>query len=200
MWLDCPLLSIMYPLISGIEEFRKANTILLEVKEELRKEKISFDENIKVGAMIEVPSAAVTADILAKEADFFSIGTNDLVQYSLAVDRVNEKIAHLYEPAHPAIIRLIKMIVDAGHKEGIEVAMCGEMTGDSLYSVLLLGLGIDTFSVSPVVLPEIKKVIRSLSKQNAKKFVEKVLSFTTADEVTKECWTYLKEILPEKDF
>lgn len=190
-------LKIMYPMISGIEELRQANTILEEVKSRLRKDRISFDKNIEVGAMIEIPSAALTSDILAKEADFFSIGTNDLIQYALAVDRVNEKIAYLYEPAHPAVLRLIKNVIDNGHKEGIWVGMCGEMAGEPALALILLGLGLDEFSTSPILLPEIKKIIRASRRKDAKKMAEKALTFSTGAEVEEFARRKLKEILPE---
>ena len=190
-------LKIMYPMISGVEELRQANTILKEVKDRLRKERIPFAKDIKVGAMIEIPSAALTSDILARETDFFSIGTNDLIQYALAVDRVNEKIAYLYEPAHPAILRLIKYVIDSGHKEGIWVGMCGEMAGDPALVLILLGLGLDEFSTSPILLPEIKKIIRAFKLQDAKKMAEKALTFQTGVEVENFARRRLKEILPE---
>lgn len=190
-------LRLMYPLISGIEELKEANAILEEVKDELRQEGIRFDEDIEVGAMIEVPSAALIADLLAKEADFFSIGTNDLIQYSLAVDRVNEKIAYLYEPAHPAILRIIKNIIDAAHKEGIWVGMCGEMAGEPLFIPILLGFGLDEFSTSPVNVPEIKQVIRSLSLTQSKEIAKQVLAFSTGKEIVEFLRSRLKEIVPE---
>jgi phosphoenolpyruvate-protein phosphotransferase (PTS system enzyme I) len=190
-------IKIMYPMISGMSEFRQANAFLEEVKNELKKEKIPFADNIPVGAMIEVPSAAITSDILAKEADFFSIGTNDLIQYSLAVDRVNEKIAYLYEPAHPAVLKLIKMIIDNGHKEGIPVALCGEMAGDISLTMVLLGLGLDEFSTSPIAVPEIKKVVRGVNFSQAKEVAEKSLTFTTGEEVRKYARKKLIEFIPD---
>ena len=190
-------LKIMYPMISGIEELRKANVILEEVKSELRKEKISFSRKIEVGAMIEIPSAALTSDILAKEADFFSIGTNDLIQYALAVDRVNEKIAYLYEPAHPAVLRLVKSIIDNGHKEGIWVGMCGEMAGDPALAIILLGLGLDEFSTSPILLPEIKKMIRAFTMEESKRMAEKALTLHTGKEVEEFARNRLRKVLPE---
>lgn len=190
-------LKIMYPMISGIEELREANAILDEVKIELRKEKISFDKNIEAGAMIEIPSAALTSDILAKEAKFFSIGTNDLIQYALAVDRVNEKIAYLYEPAHPAVLRLIRNVIDNGHEQNIWVGMCGEMAGDPALTVILVGLGLDEFSASPILLPEIKKIIRSVKFSDAKKIAAKALTLDTGREVEDFARQKLREIMPE---
>ncbi len=190
-------IKIMYPMISGLSELREANKFLGEVKKELRKEKVPFDENIPVGAMIEVPAAAVMSDILAKEADFFSIGTNDLIQYSLAVDRVNEKIAYLYEPAHPGVLKLIKMVIDSGHREGIPVSLCGEMAGDISLTMVLLGLGLDEFSTSPIAVPEIKKVVRSIKFSDARKVAEKVLAFNTGEEVRNFAREKLYEFIPD---
>lgn len=190
-------LKIMYPMISGVEELRQANTILEEVKEEFKKGRIKYAKEIEVGAMIEIPSAAMTSDILAKEVDFFSIGTNDLIQYALAVDRVNEKIAYLYEPAHPAVLRLIKNVIDNGHKEGIWVGMCGEMAGDPALAVILLGLGLDEFSSSPILLPEIKKIIRAFKLSDAKEIAEKALTLDTGKEIEEYARMKLKEVLPE---
>lgn len=190
-------LRIMYPMISGIEELRQANAILEDVKKELKKKSIPFDKDIEIGAMIEVPSAAVTSDVLAKEADFFSIGTNDLIQYALAVDRVNEKIAYLYEPAHPAVLRLIKTIIDNAHREKIWVGMCGEMAGDIALALILLGLGLDEFSVSPIMIPEVKRVIRAAKYTDAKKFAEEALSLSTGSEVEILAKMKLKELLPD---
>lgn len=190
-------LKMMYPMISGIEELQQANAILEDIKRELRKEGISFDENMQVGAMIEVPSAALTADILAREADFFSIGTNDLIQYSLAVDRVNEKIAYLYEPAHPAVLLLIKNIIEAGHKAGIWVGMCGEMAGDIFMTLILLGFGLDEFSTSPIAIPELKKIIRSVTMDQAKEIAQQAVTLSTGKEIERFAKRKLKEIVPD---
>ncbi|NQT46904.1 MAG: phosphoenolpyruvate--protein phosphotransferase [Candidatus Omnitrophica bacterium] len=190
-------LKIMYPMISGLNELRQANVILEEVKKELRASKISFDEDIAVGAMIEVPSAALTSDILAKEVDFFSIGTNDLIQYSLAVDRVNEKIAYLYEPAHPAVLRLVKTIIDNGHKEGIWVGMCGEMAGDPNLTLILLGLGLDEFSTPSIMLPEIKHIVRSVKMADAKLIAQEALMLPTGREVEAYARKKLLELVSE---
>ncbi len=189
-------IKVMFPMISGLQELREAIALLEEAKKELRLKDIKFNKDIKVGAMIEIPSAALTCDLLAKEVDFFSIGTNDLIQYSLAVDRVNEKIAYLYKPTHPAVLRLIKNIIDGGHKEGIWVGMCGEMAGGSGFVLILLGLGLDEFSMSPVVIPEIKYIIRNLRFQEAKKIAEKALSLPTGKEVEAFTDKKLEELMP----
>ena len=190
-------IKLMYPMISGITEFRQANEVLEEVKNDLRKEGIPFNEDIPVGAMIEVPSAAITSNILAKEAAFFSIGTNDLIQYSLAVDRVNEKIAYLYEPAHPAVLRLIKMVIDSGHDNNIPVGLCGEMAGDISLTAILLGMGLDEFSTSPIAVPEVKKIVRSLKFSDAKDIAKKALTFTSGAEVQAFARAKLIELVPE---
>jgi phosphotransferase system enzyme I (PtsI) len=176
-------LRIMFPMISGIEELSRVYEILDDVKEELRTEGIAFKENIPVGIMIEVPSAAMTADILARKVDFFSIGTNDLIQYTIAVDRGNEKIAYLYEPFHPGVLRLLKLIIDSGHEVGIPVGMCGEMAGDPLASLILLGLGLDEFSMSAAGIPEVKRIIRSVSMTDAEELVGSVLDMRSYEEV-----------------
>ncbi len=181
-------LRMMYPMISGLGELKEANQLLEEVKQDLRSKKISFDENMEVGAMIEIPSAAITCDILAPEVNFFSIGTNDLIQYALAVDRINEKIAYLYEPAHPAVLRLIKNVIDIGHSKHIWVGICGEMSGDPVLTPILIGLGIDEISTSPLMLPEIKKIIRSMSFEESIKIAQHAISLPTGLEVVK----YLK--------
>jgi len=174
---------LMYPLVSGVEELKKANRILSQVKQELRQEKIPFDNKIEVGAMIEVPSAAIMSDLLAKEADFFSLGTNDLIQYTLAVDRINEKVAYLYQPLHPTILRLIHQTIRAAHREDIWVGACGEMASDPLCMAILLGLGIDELSVTPRSLLEIKKVIRGITWEETQKVASHLLNLSTANQV-----------------
>jgi phosphotransferase system enzyme I (PtsI) len=188
-------LKLMYPMISGIEEFQQASQILEECQQELSKQGTNFDKNIKVGAMIELPSAAMTADLLAKEADFFSIGTNDLIQYSLAVDRANERVAYLYDPAHPAMLRMIKNVIDAGHNNNIKVGMCGEMAGDAAMALILLGFGLDEFSMPSLAIPQIKYIIRSITIQNAKEIAREALSLSTGKEVELFTQNKLREIL-----
>ena len=188
-------LKLMYPMISGVEELRQANCLLAEAKEELRKKNLAFNDQIKVGVMIEVPSAALTADILAAEADFFSIGTNDLIQYSLAVDRSNEKVAYLYEPAHPAVLRLIKSVIDVAHAAKIKVAMCGEMAGDPSLALILLGLGLDEFSMPPQVIPELKYIIRGIGFKAAQQIANQAMRLSTGGEVEEFAKTKLAEIL-----
>ena len=166
---------IMFPMISGLEELDNALALLDEARAECRKKKQPFADNIEVGAMIEVPSAAMTADILAKRSDFFSIGTNDLVQYSMAVDRGNEKVGYLAQPAHPAILRFIKTTIDAAHKRGIKAAMCGEMAGDPGLTVLLLGLGLDEFSMAASSIPRVKQIIRGVSVSDCRELAAELL-------------------------
>ncbi|NQT28261.1 MAG: phosphoenolpyruvate--protein phosphotransferase [Candidatus Omnitrophica bacterium] len=186
---------LMFPMISGIEELRQAKELLDKCKKELKKEGKKFDNNISVGAMIEVPSAALTADVLSKECDFFSIGTNDLIQYSLAVDRTNEKVAYLYEPGHPAVLRLIKSVIEAAHQNDIWVGMCGEMSGEPIFSFLLLGMGLDRFSMSIPQVPRIKELISNINLKDAKAALQEALKLSTSKEVGKYLQSELKRIL-----
>jgi phosphoenolpyruvate-protein phosphotransferase (PTS system enzyme I) len=174
---------IMFPLISDVEEFRRACAVVDEVRQELVKRRVPFDKSVETGSMIELPSAAVTADALAKEADFFSIGTNDLIQYTLAADRVNEKVAYLYNPLHPAILRLIKTVVEAGRAERIWTGMCGEMASDPALAPLLVGLGLDEFSTGPAFVPQIKKAIRETTFAKARELAQAALACATTAEV-----------------
>lgn len=170
---------IMFPMIAQVEEIIQAKLILNEVAESLYKKGLPFRENIQIGAMIEVPSAVVTADILAKEVDFFSIGTNDLIQYSLAIDRINKNVASLYQPLHPAVLRMIHRVVESAKEAGIEVSLCGEMAADPVNIPVLLGLGLDAISMNPISIPTIKNVVRTLSFEESKLFVQEVLEQTS---------------------
>jgi phosphotransferase system enzyme I (PtsI) len=178
---------IMFPMISGLEELRRAKAVLDECKDELRHAGVPLAEKIEVGAMIEIPSAAISANVLASQVDFFSIGTNDLIQYTLAVDRVNEKLAHLYEPTHPAILRLLKMAADAAHANHIWVGVCGEMAGDVALIPLLLGLGIDELSASASLVPRIKRAVQSLAIPECRELVEEALKLNTGSEILARC-------------
>lgn len=174
---------IMFPMISGLSEIRQVKEILARAQEELRGEGVPFDEGIPVGVMIEIPSAASIADFLAREVDFFSIGTNDLIQYSLAIDRVNEHVVYLYEPLHPAVLRMVRGTVEAGHGAGIPVAMCGEMAGETLYMPVLLGLGLDELSMNALSIPKAKKLIRSLKMKDCRSLTDQIFRFGTAEEI-----------------
>ena len=185
-------LRIMFPMISGIQELNHALAVLEEVRGRLRDEGIFFKEDIPVGIMIEVPSTALTSDILARKVDFFSIGTNDLIQYTIAVDRGNERIAYLYEPFHPGVIRLIKMVIDNAHAEGLSVAMCGEMAGDPVATVVLLGLGLDEFSMSSVGIPEVKQIIRSISLAEAEELAGNIMELRSAEDVNRTVREYMQ--------
>jgi phosphotransferase system enzyme I (PtsI) len=176
-------LRIMFPMVSELEEIRQTKKVIEEVKEELKIEKVCFDPNIEIGVMIETPSAAMTSDVLAKEVDFFSIGTNDLIQYTIAIDRINEQLAHLYNPLHPAILRLINYTIESAHRHGIWVGMCGEMAGDPLFTVILVGMGLDELSMASSSIPKIKEVIRSINITEAKNLAQKILKLQTIDEI-----------------
>ncbi len=180
-------IKIMFPMISGLEELRRAKAVLAECKEELDRSGVPLAEKIEVGAMIEIPSAAICANVLAPEVDFFSIGTNDLIQYALAVDRVNEKLAHLYEPTHPAVLRLLKMIAEAAHANNIWVGVCGEMAGDVALIPLLLGLGMDELSASATLVPRVKRAVQSLAIPECRELVEETLKLNTASEILARC-------------
>lgn len=176
-------LKIMFPMIATLEEFRQAKQMFVEEQQKLAAENIPFNENIEVGIMVEIPSTAVMADVFAKEVDFFSIGTNDLIQYTLAADRMNENVAHLYQPFNPAILRMVKMVIDAAHKEGKWAGMCGEMAGEQLAVPILLGLGLDEFSMSASSILKTRSMIGTLSKAEMETHTERILSLATAQEV-----------------
>ena len=188
---------IMYPMISSVGELLKANELLEESKRELAAAGVPFDQSIEVGIMIEVPSAALMADVLAEHAAFFSLGTNDLVQYTMAVDRVNERVAYLYEPTHPAVLRLIRETVDAAHRHNRWVGLCGEMGGDPVLSPLLIGMDLDELSMAPAAIPGVKDAIRSVSYERAKSLAAVALRCRTAAEVLEHCRRLIKEVAPE---
>lgn len=189
---------ILFPLISSLQELRRAKQIVWETMEELEKEKIPFNKNISIGVMLEVPSSVMIADMLAKECDFFSIGTNDLIQYSLAVDRNNERVAYLYCPVHPAILRLLKLAIKAAEDHNIPVGICGEMGGELEYTIPLIGLGLTQFSVSPPsIIPEIKKIVRSITYEKAKDVAETVCQFDDPEKTINYLRNIAVEILPE---
>jgi phosphotransferase system enzyme I (PtsI) len=190
-------LRILFPMISGVEEIRQAKAILEEVKKGLTRAKIPFDETMQIGAMIEIPSASDIADILAKEVDFFSIGTNDLIQYALAVDRINEHVSYLYEPLHPAVLRIIRWVVQSGHQAGIPVAICGEMAAEPAYALVLLGLGLDELSMNPVSIPKVKKVLRMSRFEESRSLVEQLFQFPTASEIERFVREWMADRFPE---
>jgi len=188
---------LMFPLIVGIEEVQRAREICEEVKDDLTKSRFRIDRDVKIGIMVETPSAVAMAGALAKEVDFFSIGTNDLIQYTMAVDRGNTKISYLYQHLHPSIIRFLKMTVDAAEKHKIPTAICGEMCADPLAAVILIGLGIDEFSASPNVLPGIKKIVRSVTYDECKTIVKRVLQWSTTEKIETHVEAFLRERIPD---
>jgi phosphotransferase system enzyme I (PtsI) len=188
---------IMYPMISGVAEVLQANDILQHVMRDLKKHRVAFDEKIHVGAMIEIPSAALTAEMIAPEVDFFSIGSNDLIQYTMAVDRVNEKVANLYEPTHPAILRLIRAVVEAAHNNNIWVGVCGEMAGEPLFTPLLLGMGIDELSAASSSLPRVKEVIRRLTMHEAQELAAASLHANSGRDVLAMLNALLQRVDPD---
>jgi len=191
---------MMFPMISGVAELRSALAVVEEAKAELRKKKVAFNKEIPVGIMVEIPSAAMVADLLAKETDFFSIGTNDLIQYALAIDRVNEHVSYLYEPLHPAILRLIRRIVEGAHDARIPVSMCGEMAGEPFYAYVLLGLGMDELSMNATSIPRVKRILRKSVAYEAKEFVGGLLLHGTAAEIGRILHKKLEDLFPEEHF
>lgn len=185
---------IMYPMISGVEEVIQANGLLEEAKNELRASGTAFDENIKCGVMIEIPSAALTADLIVKEVDFFSIGTNDLCQYTLAVDRMNEKVSYLYQPFHPGVLRLIKNVIDVSHQAGKFTGMCGEMAGDPGAALLLTGMGINELSMSASSMLTVKKIIRGVTQKDAERIAAHAMTLGSAEEIRTYCEGTLREL------
>lgn len=184
---------VMYPMISGVDELKEANNVLQEVKDELKSEGIPFDTGIEVGAMIETPSASVIIDLLSDEVNFFSIGTNDLIQYTLAIDRVNEQVAYLYQPLHPSVLRILKGIISSADKKGIPLSVCGMMGGDPVHTLILLGMGsIESISMDPHSIPKIKKFICNIKYEDAVRIANEVLSLKSADEIKR----YLSEEIP----
>jgi phosphotransferase system enzyme I (PtsI) len=188
---------IMFPMISTIMELRQAKMVLNDVMEELEDDNIPFRREIPIGIMVEVPSAAIQADQFAKEVNFFSIGTNDLVQYTLAVDRTNEKVAGLYCPAHPSVLKLIRDVIRAGTRNSVSVSVCGEMAGEPLYTLLLLGLGLNNFSMNGPDIPEVKKIIRSVTTEHARQVARRVMSFDSERQVMHFLREETRKIIPE---
>jgi len=184
---------IMFPMIASLEEWRQAKAILAEVKDRLTKEGVDFDPSVEVGMMVEVPSTAILAGQFAKEVDFFSIGTNDLVQYTLAVDRMNEKVGYLYDHLHPAVIHLVKKVIDASHREGKWTGMCGGMAGDPLAAPLLIGLGLDEWSMVAGAIKKVKQVISQVSHEECQKLLGEVLQLSTTDDVRKRLEDFQRE-------
>lgn len=187
-------IKILFPMITSLDEIKKAKKILAEAKTDLKKENANYDKNIKIGVMIEVPSAIFLADAFAQEVDFFSIGTNDLIQYILAVDRGNERIAKLYQEFHPAVIRAIDKVVRVAHKNKIPVSVCGEMASYKLASIVLIGMGVDELSVTPSEFTEIKNIIRSVNYKEAKGLVEKILELDTEEEIRDKVTKFYKKV------
>jgi phosphotransferase system enzyme I (PtsI) len=189
---------ILFPMISGIEEIREAKRLMEETRRELVAEGVKIADRMDIGAMIEVPAAAVIADQLAQEVDYFSIGTNDLIQYALAIDRSNERVTYLYEPLHPAVLRLIKTIVDQAHHANIRVAMCGEMAGDPLCCLILLGMQLDELSMNHLAIPRIKRILQQSTLSESRKLLEKAMSFNNALEVRAYVQNYMNERFPDE--
>jgi phosphotransferase system enzyme I (PtsI) len=184
---------LMFPMISGSEELARAITVVEECKAELRGRGVAFDEDIEIGSMIEIPSAALTADLLARQCRFFSVGTNDLIQYLLAIDRVNDRIAHLYEPTHPAVLRTLRHVVEEARRHHLPVSVCGEMAGDPIYAPLLLGLGVDCLSMSPSWLPSVRYLIRAMKMADARALAAEALTLSSPKEIHARCDAFYRE-------
>lgn len=187
---------VMFPMISGLQEWRQARSILAEVQGELREEGVPFDEKMEVGIMVEIPSTAVLAGLFADEVDFFSIGTNDLVQYTVAADRMNEHVAHLYDYFHPAVLQLIRTVIDASHKAGKWTGMCGSMAGDPLAAPLLLGLGLDEWSMEAGRLSPIKERLEGLERDECRDLAERILRLDTPQAVRQELEAFCSAKIP----
>lgn len=187
---------MMFPMITTVEELIKSRSIVYECMNELRKKKIPFDENIEIGIMIEVPSAIINADILARYADFFSIGTNDLVQYTLAVDRISEKIAYLYNPLNLAVLRMLRMVVETAERNNTPISICGEMAGEPKYAMLLIGLGFRVFSMGPAYMNQVKRIIRSVSAEECRRLVDELLASEKTDEIESKMHAIITEKFP----
>lgn len=187
---------ILFPMISSLEEIRRAKFLLDDAKAALEREGVPFDRDIQVGAMIEIPSAVAIADFIAREVDFFSVGTNDLIQYTLAVDRGNERVARLYQPTHPAVLRLLKSVVDTGKKRGISVSVCGEMPGEDLLAFLMIGMDITEFSITPAAIPQLKRIVRAVRLEDARKVTRRVFSLPTSDAVLEYLAKKAREACP----
>ncbi len=186
---------LMYPMISGRDELARANAVLDECKAELGAEKVAFNKDIRVGSMIEIPSAAMTADLLARDCDFFSIGTNDLIQYLIAIDRVNDRIAHLYEPTHPAVLRTLRHVVVEAHRAKIKVSVCGEMAGDPTFTALLFGLGVDELSMTPPLLPAAKNILRNMKMSDARALAQMAMAMSSPKDINALCERFVSERL-----
>jgi phosphotransferase system enzyme I (PtsI) len=176
-------MKILIPMVTNLEEVRQVKKIIADIQTDLTEEKIPFEKNVRLGIMVEVPSTAIMADVFASEVDFFSIGTNDLIQYVLAVDRDNDAVSYLYEPLHPAVLRLLKGVCDAARAKNIEVTLCGEMAGNPLYFLCLLGLGLTELSMNPVSIPRVKRLTRAVNFRQASELLDRALNCKTATEV-----------------
>ena len=190
-------IKILYPMISALPELQEIKRLMDEVRSELRAEGVPFDERLEIGVMIEIPSAALTADLLAPEVDFFSIGTNDLIQYTLAIDRTNEHVAFMYEPLEPAVLRLLQRVAHAAHEGKIGLAMCGEMAGDPLYAAILMGLGFEYLSMNVAAIPWVKKVVRSVRMQDAVELADLVMRQPTAVLARQAALSFMHQRFPE---